>query len=108
MPEPRPLDYETPKPSGDPSKPKTSYWLLFYIALVSVSMWTAFYILASAAGFFFGIFWILAQVIVWVLTVDLHRHPQNPADDMNSMRKILLGLGMAVCLVSLLVRLFHY
>lgn len=109
MSEPRPLDYETRNPAVKRRQPKTHFWFLFYFAFVLVSVWMAIYILtASDVGFFYGIFGIFAQVIVWVLTSDLHRHPQNPADDMNLVRKILLGLGMGVCLLSVLVRLFHY
>lgn len=105
MSEPRLLDYATPTRSRKQRRPKTGYWFLFYMVFVLVSVWLAIYMLtATDVGGFYGVFGILAQVIVWVLTSGVHRKPEHPADDMNSIRKILLALGMAVCVLSLLVR----
>ena len=105
MSEPRLLDYATPTRSRKQRRPKTGYWFLFYMVFVLVSVWMAIYMLtATDVGVFYGVFGILAQVIVWVLTSGVHRKPEHPADDMNSIRKILLCLGMGVCLLSLVVR----
>jgi len=72
---------------------------------VLISVWMAISILsATDVTFFYCTFGMLGQAIVWVLTSGMHRNPEHPADDMNSIPKILLGLGMAVCLLSLLLR----
>lgn len=105
MSEPRPLDYETPGRSRKQRRPKTGYWFLFYMVFVLLSVWMAISILsATDVTFFYCTFGMLGQVVVWVLTSRVHRNPEHPADDMNSIRKILLGLGMAVCLLSLFLR----